>query len=110
MSKLIDFSKSVTFKFYLVIIAASLMVTLLGVNIFTDAKAQITRLSNAGKIAATQNILKIFSSWLDERTRSLQNLSDILQIADATDDEAKLGQILTEFRKNSDAYDAVQFS
>ena len=71
MSKLIDFSKSVTFKFYLVIIAASLMVTLLGVNIFTDAKAQITRLSNAGKIAATQNILKIFSSWLDERTRSL---------------------------------------
>ena len=109
MSKLIDFSKSVTFKFYLVIIAASLMVTLLGVNIFTDAKAQITRLSNAGKIAATQNILKIFSSWLDERTRSLQNLSDILQIADATDDEAKLGQILAEFRKNSDAYDAVQF-
>ena len=82
MSKLIDFSKSVTFKFYLVIIAASLMVTLLGVNIFTDAKAQITRLSNAGKIAATQNILKIFSSWLKispifykSRTRRTTKLS-----------------------------------
>lgn len=109
VTRLINFSGSIAFKFYLVIIVASFIVVVLGINLYMDAKGQIRELSNENQIATTRNIVNTFTLWIDERTRALQMLSKIIQNSNAISDEARLKRIIKTFYENSNDYNAVQF-
>lgn len=105
MKNFITFSRSIEFKFYAIIFVASILVAVLGFNLYNDAKSQILTLSNKNKIATTTSIVNIFNSWIKERTQVLSVMADIIKDGD----DEWIEQVTKTLFERSSEFDAVQF-
>lgn len=81
---------------------------MLGVNIFDSSKNQIIALSDKNKISTSQNIVSIFSMWVDERINSLNTISKLIENSDILNDKIKINAFISEFVKEQKDFDLIQ--
>ncbi|CAD7289426.1 hypothetical protein LMG8286_01807 [Campylobacter suis] len=109
MKRLFSYSKSVDFKFYLIIFIASFMFLAYGIRFYNDTKNGFIELSNEGKANITKNLVGNFNAWINERSNMLVNVSKIIEGVGAVNNNDKLDKILKTFYQNSNDFHIVQF-
>ncbi|MCD8212773.1 MAG: ATP-binding protein [Campylobacter sp.] len=96
-------------KIYIIIILASFFVIVLGINMYNGAKEQLVMLSNKSKVSASENIVKIFQFWLDERIDSLTKASKFMQSMNVSQNDEEINKFIKLFLQNSSEFDLVQY-
>ncbi|AQW82510.1 sensor histidine kinase [Campylobacter pinnipediorum] len=96
-------------KFYTIIIILSMLVVFLGVNMYNNAKYQITTLLNKNSQTTSQNIVEVFHFWLNERISLLSSASKFIEASNVLQDEEKIKKFTKIFLKGSaSGFDLIQ--
>ncbi|WP_338084665.1 sensor histidine kinase [Campylobacter anatolicus] len=95
-------------KFYTIIVILSVLMVMLGINVYQSAKTQIVDLSNKDKATISKNIVQSFSIWVDERINSLQRASKFIENGEMVGDDNEIKKFIKIFSQNAKEFDAVQ--
>ncbi|CAD7289299.1 cache domain-containing protein [Campylobacter suis] len=92
-------------KIYIIIFLATIFVAILGVNAYHSARVNLLELSNANKVTTANNMLSLFTLWIDERINTLKRASKFIEQTNSNDEIVKL---LTHLLNNSPEFDTIQ--
>ncbi|MBR8464349.1 sensor histidine kinase [Campylobacter sp. faydin G-24] len=96
-------------KIYITIFIASVFVIMLGANAYMSAKNAMIELSNKNKISDSENIINMFSQWIDERLDSLVVASKLIERSGIVQDDESVQSFIRVLSEMSSEFDVVQF-